>query len=286
VEIVSYNIQFGRGLDRIIDLERICRSIEGADIICLQEVEVGWRRSGGADQPKLISEILPEYYTVFGSSFDVDNSVKNGDGKVVNRRRQHGVMILSAWPILSSRTFNLTKLHYADKFNMQMSFVEAVIKTENKVIRVYNYHAGYLEPKERLEQVKLLARVYQRSPREHGAWSGKPDIDDDDWSNRMETPEMPDSAIVCGDFNFSPDSSEYRYLIENSDLVDCWSVTDPDNLNTSTRRRDITEDIKVAGKIDHIFVSQDLEDTVQRVMIDHEADGSDHKPVRCFMNGQ
>jgi len=284
VEIVSYNIQFGRGLDRKIDLERICRSIKGAEIICLQEVEVGWQRSGGAEQPKLISEILPEYYTVFGSSFDVDNSVKNEDGQVVNRRRQHGVMILSAWPILSSRTFNLTKLHYADKFNMQMSFVEAVIKTESKAIRVYNYHAGYLEPEERLDQVKQLVKVYQKSPREQGAWSGKPDIDDDDWSNRRETPEMPDSAIACGDFNCSPDSSEYQYLIGNSDLVDSWSVSDSDNLNTTTRRRNITEDIKVAGKIDHIFVSQDLVDHIQRVTIDHDADGSDHKPVRCFMD--
>ena len=283
MEIVSYNIQFGRGLDRNIDLERICRPINGAEIICLQEVEVGWQRSGGADQPKLISEILPEYYTVYGSSFDVDNSVKNEDGQVVNRRRQHGVMILSAWPILSSRTFNLTKLHYADKFNMQMSFVEAVIKTESKVIRVYNYHAGYLESEERLDQVKQLVKVYQRSPREHGAWCGHSNIDDDDWSNREETPAMPDTAIVCGDFNCSPDSSEYQYLIDNSDLVDSWSVSDPDNLNTPTLRQEITGDIKVSGKIDHIFVSHDLIDSIQRVIIDHEADGSDHKPVRCIM---
>jgi len=285
MEIVSYNIQFGRGLDRNIDLERICRSTKGAEIICLQEVEVGWQRSGGADQPKLISEILPEYYTVYGSSFDVDNSVKNEDGTVSNQRRQHGVMILSAWPILSSRTFNLVKTHYTDKFNMQMSFVEAVIKTENKAIRVYNYHAGYLEPEERLDQVKQLVKVYQRSPREHGAWSGHSNIDDDDWSNLKETPGMPESAIVCGDFNCSPESSEYQYLIDNSDLVDSWSVSDPDNLNTATRRLEITGDIKVSGKIDHIFVSHGLVNFIQRVTIDHVAEGSDHKPVRCLMEG-
>ncbi len=284
MEIVSYNIQFGRGLDRIIDLNRICLSIKGADLICLQEVEVGWQRSGETDQPKLISEILPEYYTVFGSSFDVDNSIKNEHGHVVNRRRRHGVMILSAWPILSSRTFNLAKTHYADKFNMQMSLVEAVIRAEDKAIRVYNYHAGYLGSEERLDQVQQLVKVYQKSPREHGAWCGHSNIDDDDWSNQEETPEMPDSAIACGDFNCSPESSEYQYLIDNSDLVDSWSVSDPDNLNTSTRRRNITGDIKVAGKIDHIFVSQDLVGNVQRVMIDHEADGSDHKPVRCYMD--
>jgi len=62
-------------------------------------------------------------------------------------------------------------------------------------------------------------------------------------------------------------------------------VSDPDNLNTTTRRRKITGDIKVAGKIDHIFVSQDLVEHIQRVTIDHDADGSDHKPIRCFMKG-
>ncbi len=284
MEVVSYNIQFGRGLDRKIDLKRICQSIKGADIICLQEVEVGWQRSGGVDQPKAIWQILPEYYTVFGSSFDVDNSVKSEDGNVVNRRRQHGVMILSRWPILSSRTFNLTKVHHADKFNMQMCFVEAVIKTGDKTLRVYSYHAGYLESEERLAQVKQLVEVYHRSPGEHGAWSGKSDIDSDDWSNQKQAPEMPDTAIICGDFNCPPDSSEYQYLIDNSDLVDCWQLCDPANLNTSTRRKDITEDIKISGKIDHILVSHDLAERVQRVVIDHEADGSDHKPVRCFLD--
>ena len=77
MEVVSYNIQFGRGLDRKIDLNRICQSIKDADIICLQEFEIGWERSGDIDQPKAISEIIAEYYTVFGSSFDVDNSFKN-----------------------------------------------------------------------------------------------------------------------------------------------------------------------------------------------------------------
>lgn len=283
MEVVSYNIQFGRGLDRKINLDRTCQSIEGADIICLQEVEVGWQRSGDIDQPKAIAEILPQYYAVFGSSFDVDNSVKKEDGKIVNRRRQHGVMVLSRWPILSSRTFNLTKMHYADKFNMQMSFVETVIRAEHKVFRVYSYHAGYLKWEERLEQVKQLVKVYRRSPEERGAWSGKPTIDGDDWSDQKQTPEMPDTAIVCGDFNCPPNSPDYQYLIDNSDLVDAWQLSDPANLNTSTRRQDITEDIKITGKIDHILVSHDLVDCVKRVMIDHEAAGSDHKPVRCFL---
>lgn len=42
MRIVTYNIQFSRGKDRNYDLERIARTVEGADIIGLQEVERNW----------------------------------------------------------------------------------------------------------------------------------------------------------------------------------------------------------------------------------------------------
>jgi len=280
MEVISYNIQFGRGLDRRFDLGRICASVRGADVICLQEVESGWQRSGEIDQAQVISDLLPEYFVVYGSSFDVDNSYKTGDGKVVNRRRQHGVLILSRWPILSSRTFNLPKTHYADKFNMQMGFVEAVIDCDPRPLRLYNLHAGYLKASERRTQFEHLIEVYQCSPGEQGAWSGKSNIDGDDWSNNCETPAMPQSAIVCGDFNCTSGSSEYQYIIGNSDLSDCWQLVDPANLNTSTLKHEKTRDIDIAGKIDHIFVSADLVDRVLEVKIDDVSEGSDHKPVK------
>ena len=286
MNIVSYNIQFGRGLDYQVDLKRICQSIDQADIICLQEVDVGWQRSGSVDQVKTISEILPHYYAVFGSSFDVDDSVKNTDGTIINRRRQHGDMILSRWPIVSSRTFNLPKTHYDDKFNMQMSFVEAVIQTETRAIRVYNFHAGYLKVEERLAQVEHLTRVYGESPKQFGAWSGKSDIDGDDWNNKAAAPPMPSSAIVCGDFNCTIGSDEYSYLLEHTDLVDCWQVTDVAHINQSTLKNDMTGDIQISGKIDHIFVSADLAGDIHQVKIDTEADGSDHLPVRCWLKNE
>jgi len=284
MEVISYNMQFGRGLDGGFDLGRICASVKGADVICLQEVESGWQRSNEIDQAQAISELLPEYYAVYGSSFDVDNSFKTGDGRVVNRRRRHGVLILSRWPILSSRCFNLPKVHYADKFNMQMCFVEAVIDCEPEPIRIYNLHAGYLGTEERLGQFEHFIDVYQCSPQEQGAWSGKSDIDGDDWSNERETPVMPKSAIVCGDFNCPPRSPEYQYIIENSDLSDCWQLVDPANLYTSTLKHEMTEDIDISGKIDHIFVSADLVDRVLEVKIDDSAEGSDHKPVKTRLD--
>jgi endonuclease/exonuclease/phosphatase family metal-dependent hydrolase len=47
-------------------LKRIFQSTDQADIIFLQEVDIGWQRTGGVDQVKTISDILPHYYVFFG----------------------------------------------------------------------------------------------------------------------------------------------------------------------------------------------------------------------------
>jgi endonuclease/exonuclease/phosphatase family metal-dependent hydrolase len=284
MKVVSYNIQFGRGLDGVIDLVRTSRAIRGADIICLQEVDQGWKRSGDKDQAQEIAGLLPTYYYVYGSSFDVDASSHSAHGAVINRRRRHGNMILSRWPILSSRCINLPKQHYPDRFNMQMTCVEAVIDTGAIVVRVYSYHAGYLDSAERLAQVADFAGMFTRSPVEQGAWSGKADIDGDDWSNQRNAPLMPMSAIVCGDFNAAPTTGEYQALLETTGLKDCWGLVDPMNRETSTLRKGTSNDIQVSGKIDHILVTPDLGDRVERVAIDDDAEGSDHKPIQAVFD--
>ncbi|MDH3219931.1 MAG: endonuclease/exonuclease/phosphatase family protein [Gammaproteobacteria bacterium] len=284
MKVISYNIQFGRGMDGAIDLVRTCRAIRGADIVCLQEVDQHWKRSGERDQAAEIAGLLPTYYHVYGSSFDVDASAHSAHGAVVNRRRRHGNMILSRWPISSMRIFNLPKQHFADSFNMQMTFVEAVIDAAGGALRVYNYHAGYLRSEERFEQVECLADRFQRSPHEQGAWSGKPDIDGDDWSNWRPAPAMPRTALVCGDFNASPDTEEYRLLIERTGLVDCWSLVDAANQRVTTLKHAPSPDKRVSGKVDHIFVTPDLRDCVKAAVIDDDADGSDHKPVQVVLD--
>ena len=79
MRVISYNIQYGRGRDGVIDLVRSCNAIRGADIICLQEVDQHWQRSGDLDQAAEISGLLPSYYAVYGSSFDVDASADHED---------------------------------------------------------------------------------------------------------------------------------------------------------------------------------------------------------------
>ncbi len=285
MKILSYNIQFGRGLDEKISLERIASEINDADIICLQEVDSSWSRSGNTDQAEAIAAMLPNYYYVFGSSFDVDNSARRDDGSIDNRHRKHGNMILSRWPILSKRTFNLPKAQNSLKFNMCMSCVESVINLPSGAIRVYCYHAGYLTDDEHLQQIGYFSNKFDQSPIEGGAWCGKPDIDGDDWGNRdQQAPAMPYQAIVCGDLNTGPNSLAYKLLLDRCQLFDCWQLVDPVNLNTPTIKRAQSEDIKITGKIDHILVTSELVHKVEAVGIDFKAKGSDHHPVFCVLN--
>jgi len=284
MKIVSYNIQFGRGLDGEIDLVRTCRALRGADIICLQEVDQYWKRSGERDQAGEIGGLMPTYYHAYGSSFDVDASAHSAHGAVVNRRRRHGNLILSRWPILGLRCLNLPKHHYEDRFNMQMTCLEAVVDTGSLALRVYNCHAGYLDASERQAQFDYLAGAIAAAPGEQGAWSGKADIDGDDWSNGRRTPPMPASALVCGDFNAVPGSVELERFLAASGLVDCWSLADPANRETSTLRKGTSRDVDIAGKIDHILVTPDLAGRVASAAIDHQAEASDHKPVAAVLS--
>lgn len=102
MKVVACNIRSGFGLDHRCNLGRIVDAVRGADNIGLQEVERSWRRSGMVDQPARLGELLAHYYWVYGPSFDVDASSRQEDGRVLNRRRQFGPMLLSKWPILST----------------------------------------------------------------------------------------------------------------------------------------------------------------------------------------
>ena len=131
MKLVSYNIQYAVGRDGREDLERIVDAVRGADVIALQEVERNYGASGPPDQPAALEALMPDYYWVYAPAFDVDCSERRDDGRVSNRRRQHGVMILSKTPVLSCRPLILPKTIYENAFNMQMGALEGVIESHS-----------------------------------------------------------------------------------------------------------------------------------------------------------
>lgn len=288
MRLVAYNTQFGRGKDDRIDLGRIVDAVAEADIVALQEIERHWQRSGMADQPAEIAARLPDRHWVYGPYFDVDASSLDAGGKLQNRRRQFGVMILSRWPILSSRLHILPKFATDPIFNMTAGFLEAVIACPSGPLRVYAVHLTDVSPDERLVQIARLMEVLRRAPIEGGAWTGH----DPDWQTGDGPMPMPAAAVLLGDFNLLPGSPEYESIVGPLDkkfgygrvnvshrLVDAWVATGHGEQDGVTFPAEPAKGYHLACRIDYAFVTLDLVRRLKRCWIDDDARGSDHQPV-------
>ncbi len=301
MRFVTYNIHYAIGWDGVEDIARIAEAVRGADAIVLQEVERYYGPGNPADQPAALAELLPEYYWVYGPAFDVDASTRDPDGRVVNQRRQHGVMILSKTPIVSCRPLVLPKWTYDDKYNMRVGALEAVIDGDLGPLRLYGLHLGHLESAERQAQIEALLAVVRAAPAEGGAWTGPGAYNDRDWGAGRPAPPMPDNALLLGDFNMPPDTPEYAQLIAGGKaaqaaadgpeklggaepaFVDAWLaaghdaepghsfITPPERAPERTEQAD--------HRIDYCFVSPALAPKIRACHVDLAAKGSDHQPV-------
>ena len=70
---------------------------------------------------------LPDHHWVYGANLDMDASYRDAAGRLVNRRRQFGTMILSRLPIVSSRNHLLPKYGTLTQHSIQQGALEAVI---------------------------------------------------------------------------------------------------------------------------------------------------------------
>ena len=283
MKLVSYNIQYGRGRDGVFDLERIVASIAGADVIALQEVERFWQRSGLRDQPQEIADLLGEYHWTYGAGVDLDFSTRADDGKVRNRRRQFGNMLLCRRPILSSRNHLLPKYGSLGPMSVQRSALEGVIETGGRFLRLYSLHLTHLSAATRMPQVDRLLDIHERSPVEGAALCGGGLKEE--WTQDGMPPALPREAIFMGDFNLEPDSEEYTRItgpvspyggrITNPHgFVDAWVAAG------NQEREGVTADIHGRDvRLDYCFVSACLSGAISAARIDTEAAGSDHQPL-------
>jgi len=286
MKIVSYNTHYAIGKDNRYDLDRLVDAVRGADIIALQEVERNYGPPDGPSQPEDIATLLPDYYWVFDASFDIDGSEQLAHGKIVNRRRQHGQMLLSRWPILSKRYYPLPRLEITSEFNMQMGVLEGVLLTPVGGLRLYNVHFGSVSSDERQLQASFLTALVRDAPNQGGAWTGPAEESPDrDWSAGMSQPPMPENALVLGDFNMHPDSPEYKImataLTTNNEilLTDIRARKNPDSKVLTWHPNPGRPGNEAAALLDYCFGTSDLVARTKSSWVDESAEGSDHQPL-------
>ncbi len=292
MKIVTYNIQYGKGRDGQYDLERTAKVIDSADIIALQEVERFWKRSGYVDQVSVLAELLADFYWVYAPGLDIDASFRDEDLHLINRRRQFGVMVLSRYPIVSSRSFPLPKFGAATQHSIQQTLLETVIDAPAGPVRVYSAHLSHLSAETRIPQIEMLLDIINRAPSEGGAWCGGHPDPDAGWTEGGEPP-MPRHAILMGDLNFDPDSSQYDLiagplspshgrLVRRDGLFDAWIVAgheENDRVTSPAIVGAVENGLDTDACLDYCFLTADLTNRVRSVHIDGTADASDHQPV-------
>jgi endonuclease/exonuclease/phosphatase family metal-dependent hydrolase len=274
VIFVSYNIQWGTGKDGRVDLARIAAEIGAAEVIALQEVDRFWTRSQMCDQAAEFGALFPEHHWVYGPAMDMDGSVREGGGRLVNRRRQFGNMLLARAPILSARNHMLPKMALEAALSLQRAALEAVIAAPAGPLRVYSVHLNHSSAEERLRQIAHLREIVARAPTEGGAWTGREYHPV--WEEDGPQPPMPARALLMGDFNLMPGSEEHAALRDGEDgFVDAWL-----GLGHAEGPGWTCHEERGGERIDYAFVTPDLKDRLRAMSVDHGAQGSDHQPIK------
>lgn len=282
MKFVTYNIQYSKGKDGRFELDRIAAAVKDADLICMQEVVRNVDGIPDRDQPGRLGELLSDRYWAYGPCVDLDASTRSDDGTVQNMRRQFGNLVLSRWPILSTRLLLFPRVRTYDVGSGQRGALEAVIDAPSGPLRVYSVHLDHLNPRRRTAEIRYLLTRLFAVPGEGASSTGPSWLGQSQWATPVE-------FVVMGDFNLKPDSAEYLEIVGEPDyyygatlvgdrLADTWTLAG-NPITEGVTWYGATDDTDWALKLDYGFVSPDLATRVTSAWIDDEAGGSDHQPT-------
>lgn len=188
--IVSFNIRAGTDLARQPSLERVAALLDtlDADVVLLQEVDRGTRRSGGVDQLARLRD-LTGMAGVFGRAIDFDGG-------------EYGIGLLSRWPVLESDVIPLRAglvRGLVDGGYEPRVVLHVVLDAPWGPLHVMNTHLSHeaVGTYRRQELIGLLGAVHRRVG-------------------------QAGTILVGGDFNATPESDEVAAI--TLVLRDAWNV--------------------------------------------------------------
>lgn len=273
LRIITWNIQWGLGIDGRVDLERLiaeARGIADFDVLCLQEVSDNFdnlKSNDGTNQFAALAALLPEYTAVEGVALDIPD----GSGG----RRRFGNMILSRLPVTQVLRYTLPWEAAATR-NMPRLLLEATVETGSGPLRIMTTHLEYSSDKLRRAQVEGIREAH-RTAHERTV------------TLREEGPgtyvlfPVTSSAVLTGDFNMRSEDEAKKRLSDGFEngapaLVDAWQVLNGEKAHPPSFC--IFEQLYgVPHCCDFMFVTEDLAPRLRHMAYDQRSQASDHQPV-------
>lgn len=278
MKLITWNIQWGLGVDGRVDLQRIVdtvRSMADFDVLCLQEVSRNFpalQSSDGADQFAQLAALLPGYHAIEGIAVD---RYTPGVG-----RQQFGNMIFSHFTPLQTLRHVLPWPADPAVPTMPRIAIEAVLQTPSGPCRVSTTHLEYYSSRQRTAQVEALRNIQQEAAGHEGdvphpQKQGGP----------FETRPRGARCILTGDFNCEPTDPVIERLQAPMEhhvpsYVDAWTIAHRGVPHVSTVG--VHDKVQWEGRepcFDFFFVTADIAARVHQVEVNLETAASDHQPV-------
>ena len=178
LRILCYNIHYGQGTDGKYDLQRLADVIKGTkpDLVALQEVDVGVKRSGRVHQARRLAE-LTGMTVRYGPTQHYQGGL-------------YGNAVLTRLPILD---VVIQPLPYTESTPERVTYPRGVIAItvcgpDGKPLRFISTHFQHNVAEDRLAEAKAINKLFGRD-------------------DKMPT-------ILAGDMNAVPDSDPIRELLK------------------------------------------------------------------------
>jgi endonuclease/exonuclease/phosphatase family metal-dependent hydrolase len=278
MKLLSWNIQWGRGLDGRVDLARtlgVIHRLGDFDLICLQEVAInfpGLPGGRGEDQMAELSAGLPGYTAIYGAATDVPNT--HGG------RSQFGNAVFSRLPVGQVWRHLLPWPAESATPSMQRILVEAVVESaEVGPLRVMTTHLEYYSQRQRQAQIDAIRRLHA----EACAMSARSPLAEEQ-GGAFEVFPRPAQALLCGDMNFAVWSPERSRILAPFDdgvpgFLDAWSVLHLNEPHAPTVGIHRVDFVSQPECFDFVLVTEWLAGRLKACGIDAETEASDHQPV-------
>lgn len=275
MRVLTWNIQWGLGLDGTVDLGRLAaeiRRLGDPDVICLQEVTSGFddlRANDGTDQFAALAAAFPAYHAVAAPVLDVPHPRAG--------RRLFGNMILSRLPVGLVQRFTLPWLTLPDRPCMPRGLVVATILAPSGPLRIMTTHLEYASARMREAQIASIRTIHHEISRRVAV---PPKAREGSYALQVETT----AALLTGDFNATPAEDARRLVMEpfaSSEAPtfrDAFEVCNPGLLHPPSMC--VFDQADGPPRcLDYVFCTEDLAPRLRSVTYDQTSRASDHQPV-------
>jgi endonuclease/exonuclease/phosphatase family metal-dependent hydrolase len=279
MKLITWNIQWARGLDGRVDPARIvahARAMADFDVLCLQEIADNFPAPGleGNDERDQFAEIaalLPGHAMAQG--YGVDVLGERG------RRRRFGNALFTRYSLLAVRRHALPWPADPGKEAMPRVAVEATLQASFGALRVTTTHLEYYSDVQRRAQATRLRTLHEEAC--HRALApGAPTSE----GGPFDPPPQTTAAILTGDFNFPPEHPAYDEIQasgtrDTTPYRDAWRALYRNAPHAPTFCVHDKRYSKTPYCCDFVFVSEDIVGRLRRIEVDTATQLSDHQPV-------